>query len=66
MDSAEQERFDRLFDMTVQAMQLHGLRSKTIDSYCRTLRRVAGHFGRCPDDLTPAELKEYFSALLEQ
>jgi len=66
MDSAEQERFDRLFDATVQAMQLHGLRSKTIDSYCRTLRRVAGHFGRCPDDLTPAELKEYFSALLEQ
>jgi integrase/recombinase XerD len=66
MDSAEQERFDRLFDATVQAMQLHGLRSKTIDSYCRTLRRVAGHFGRCPDDLTPTELKEYFSALLEQ
>lgn len=49
-----------------QAMQLHGLRVKTIDSYRRTLYRVAGHFRRCPDDLKPDELKEYFAAMLEQ
>ncbi|WP_231598017.1 site-specific integrase [Synechococcus sp. CBW1002] len=47
-------------------MRLHGLRSKTIDSYSRTLRRVAGHFDRCPDDLSPDDLKGYFAALLEQ
>lgn len=33
--------------------------------------RVAGHFGRCPDDLKPDdlkpdELKTYFAALLEE
>ena len=66
MNSTEQERFDRLFDANVNAMRLHGLRSKTIDSYSRTLRRVAGHFDRCPDDLSPDDLKEYFAALLEQ
>jgi site-specific recombinase XerD len=66
MNATEQERFDQLFDANVQAMRLHGLRSKTIDSYSRTLRRVAGHFGRCPDDLGPDELKGYFAALLEQ
>jgi site-specific recombinase XerD len=66
MDSAEQERFERLVAANVQAMRLHGLRSKTMDSYSRTLRRVAGHFDRCPDDLSPAELKDYFAALLEQ
>ncbi len=66
MDPAEQERFDCLFDANLQAMRLHGLRSKTIDSYSRTLRRVAGHFDRCPDDLSPSELKDYFAALLEQ
>ena len=66
MDPTEQERFDRLFDANVKAMKLHGLRSKTIDSYSRTLRRVAGHFNRCPDDLSPDDLKGYFTALLEQ
>ena len=66
MNPTEQERFDRLFDANVQAMRLHGLRSKTIDSYSRTLRRVAGHFDRCPDDLSPDDLKGYFAALLEQ
>lgn len=66
MDPSEQERFERLFAANVQAMKLHGLRSKTIDSYSRTLRRVAGHFDRCPDDLSAAELKGYFAALLEQ
>jgi len=66
MDPAEQERFDGLFDANLQAMRLHGLRSKTIDSYSRTLRRVTGHFDRCPDDLSPSELKDYFAALLEQ
>lgn len=66
MNPTEQERFDRLFDANVKAMRLHGLRTKTIDSYSRTLRRVAGHFDRCPDDLSPDDLKEYFAALLEQ
>lgn len=66
MNPADQERFDRLFDANLQAMQLHGLRDKTMDSYSRTLRRVACHFGRCPDDLRPDELKSYFAALLEQ
>ena len=66
MDPAEQTRFDTLLFAMTQAMKLHGLRDKTIDSYRRTLYRVAGHFGRCPDDLKPEELKEYFSSMLEQ
>lgn len=66
MDPAEQARLDTLSVAMTQAMKLHGLRIKTIDSYRRTLFRVAGHFGRCPDDLKPDELKEYFSTMLEQ
>jgi len=50
MDPADQARFDKLLDAMTQPMQLHGLRDKTIDIYRRTLYRVAGHFGRCPDD----------------
>ena len=66
MDPAEQARFDTLLFAMTQAMKLHGLRDKTIDSYRRTIYRVAGHFRRCPDNLAPDELKEYFSALLER
>jgi integrase/recombinase XerD len=66
MDPAEQARFNQRLEVMMQAMHLHGLREKTIDSYRRTLYRIAGHFGRCPDDLQPDELKEYFSAMLEQ
>ena len=66
MEASDMERFNRLFEEMVQAMKLHGLRHKTIDSYCRTLRRVASFFDRCPDDLKPDELKVYFAALIEQ
>ena len=66
MDPVEHARCDKLLDATIQAMQLHGLREKTIDSYRRSLRRVAGYFDRCPDDLKPDELKAYFAAMLEQ
>ena len=66
MNPAEQARFDSRLDAMMQAMHLHGLRDKTIDSYRRTLYRIAGHFGRCPDDLAPNELKDYFSTMLEQ
>jgi site-specific recombinase XerD len=66
MDPAEQARFDRLLDAMTRAMRLHGLRDKTVDSYRRTLYRVAGHLCRCPDNLQPDELKAYFAALLEQ
>ena len=63
MNASEMERFHRLFEELLQALKLHGLRPKTIDSYCRSIRRVANHFGRTPDDLKPDELKSYFSAL---
>ena len=65
MNASEMERFHRLFEELLQALKLHGLRPKTIDSYCRSIRRVANHFGRSPDDLKPDELKSYFSSLME-
>jgi len=66
MKPEDQERFNRLYAENQQALRLQGKRDKTIDSYCRTLRRVAQFFDRCPDDLSVQELKNYFAALLEQ
>lgn len=65
METHEQERFDRLYAQHLQALKLQGKRGKTIDGYARAVRRIAGHFERCPDNLTPDELKGYYSWMVE-
>ncbi len=44
MNSAEEAKFYHLFEVYQQGMKLHGLRDRTIESYSRTLRRVASYF----------------------
>ena len=66
MDPSELERFGSLHAEMIQAMKLHGLRPKTIESYTCSLRRVAGFLNRCPDNLSRAELKEFFSSMIKQ
>lgn len=65
MNTEEQARFDRLYAEHLQALRLQGKRGKTVDCYARAVRRIAGYFDRCPDDLSVNEHKGYFSALLE-
>jgi integrase/recombinase XerD len=50
---------------TAQALKLQGKRSKTIDGYARAVRRIAGYFNRCPDNLTTVDLKAYFAWMVE-
>jgi integrase/recombinase XerD len=66
MNPSEQARFDRLYAKAIEAMKSHGLRKKTIDSYCLTLRRVANFFGRCPDNITSDEYRAYFKNLTKR
>lgn len=66
MKPSEQARFDRLYAKAIEAMKLHGLQKKTIDSYCLTLRRLAKFFGRCPDNITSDEYRAYFKSLTER
>jgi integrase/recombinase XerD len=65
MNSSELDRFYSLYEEMIRAMKLHGLRIRTIESYCSSMRRVAHYFDRCPDELTPTELKDFFSSMLE-
>jgi len=65
MIATDQARFDSLYEQHLTALKLQGKRAKTIEAYSRAVRRVAEYFGRCPDDLSAAELKEYFSALVD-
>ena len=65
MEHHEQEHFDCLYARHLQALKLQGKRGKTIDGYARAVRRIAGHFDRCPDNLTPDELRGYYSWMVE-
>lgn len=65
MERLEQERFDQLYEQHLQALKLQGKRGKTVDGYARAVRRVAGFFDRCPDNLNTDELKRYFAWMLE-
>ncbi len=65
MNALEQARFTPLYEALLRALNLQGKAEATIDAYSRAIRRVAGYFDRCPDDLTAEELKEYFAQLLE-
>ena len=65
MQVIEQSHFDALYHKHVRALKLKGLADKTIDAYSRAVRRLAGHLGRCPDDVTKEELDAYFAQLLE-
>jgi integrase/recombinase XerD len=65
VNSIEQARFTPLYEQMLQALKLQGKRPKTVDAYCRGIRRVADFVDRCPDDLTANELKHYFALLVE-
>ena len=65
MQTQEKTRFAALYQQHLSALKLQGKASKTIDAYARGLRRVAGYFDRCPDDLSAVELKRYFADLVD-
>ena len=48
----------------LQHLKLKGLQPKTIDAYARTIRRMGGYFDYSIDNLTPAQLTDYFSDLI--
>jgi site-specific recombinase XerD len=43
-----------------QDLQLQGLSERTQESYIRVIRKLAEHFGQSPDQLTEAQLREYY------
>ena len=65
MERSEQARFDILYQKHLTTLKLQGKSKSTIDLYSRPLRRLATFFDRCPDTLTPDDLKVYFAALVE-
>jgi integrase/recombinase XerD len=57
--------FDARYAAHLQHLKLKGLQAKTIDAYARAIRRVGGHFEQRIDDLSEAQLRDYFTGLLK-
>jgi len=65
MNPSQQKRFNSLYQAHVKALKRQGKAKATIDAYARAVRRIAEYFDRCPDRLSVADLKDYFSSLVQ-
>ncbi|MDA3875586.1 MAG: site-specific integrase [Halothiobacillus sp.] len=65
MTTQTTEHFDRQYQTHLKHLKLKGLQPKTIDAYARAIRRLGGYFDHQIDDLSEAQLTDYFSALIE-
>ena len=44
----------------IEDMQLRGLSDRTQEAYSRTVRQLAEHYSRSPDQICEEELRQYF------
>lgn len=65
MNSSQQKRFNTLYQTHLKALKRQGKAKATIDAYARAVRRITEYFDRCPDKLSVADLKDYFSSLVQ-
>lgn len=64
MAATRKDDFDRRYQSHLKHLKLQGLQPKTIDAYARGIRRMGEYFDRRIDDLSEAQLTDYFSALI--
>ncbi|WP_291992149.1 phage integrase N-terminal SAM-like domain-containing protein [Candidatus Accumulibacter sp. ACC003] len=58
--------YDTNYELHQKHLKLKGLQPKTIDAYSRAIRRVGGgYFAQQIDDLSEADLLDYFADLRE-
>ena len=64
MTTTTAEHFDHQYQTHLKHLKLKGLQPKTIEAYSRTIRRIGDTFAHQIDDLTVAQLTDYFSDLV--
>ena len=64
MTSTFSEHFERQYQTHLKHLKLQGLQPKTIDAYARAIRCLGAYFAFQIDDLSEAQLLDYFSARL--
>ena len=62
--SAYPEPISSTYRSHLKHLKLKALQPKTIDAYARTIRRMGGYFDHPIDNLSPAQLTDYFHDLV--
>lgn len=65
MRPATPSDFNHQYETHLKHLRLKGLQPKTIEAYARAIRRIGAYFDHRIEDLSEAELLEYFTDLLE-
>ena len=65
MNISQAQRYNYLYEQHLINLSLQGKRPSTIDAYARAVRRITAFFDKAPDTLTTADLKQYFSSLIQ-
>jgi integrase/recombinase XerD len=58
------EHFDRQYQTHLKHLKLKGLQPKTIEAYSRAIRRMGDYFDHRIDELSAAQLTDYFTDLV--
>ena len=66
MKTQSETQRELLYQKLEQSLKLQGKGSKTSKAYIRAANRVSDYFNRNPGELTPDELKTYFTDLLKK
>jgi len=64
MTTTHRAEFDQRYQTHLKHLKLKGLRPKTIEAYSRAIRRMGEYFDWQIDELSPAQLTDYFSDLV--
>ena len=64
MTTTHRAEFDQRYQTHLKHLKLKGLRPKTIEAYSRAIRRMGEYFDWQLDELSPAQLTDYFSDLV--
>jgi site-specific recombinase XerD len=65
MTASSEAHFKRQYKAHLKHLRLKGLQPKTIEAYARAIRRIGEYFDHQIDDLSEAQLLDYFTDLLE-
>ena len=64
MKTALTTDFKQQYATHLKRLRLQGLQPKTMEAYAHAIRHVAAYFDECIDDLSEAQLTDYFSDLI--
>ena len=64
MDATQKAAFDHAYELHLKHLTLKGMQPKTIEAYARAIRRISKRFDQRIDDLTEAQLTQYFTELV--